>query len=179
MELGLRWIGSDLLLGGSLFHNRIERYIERIKIAPDELTFVNLTSGTLTGAEVEGMWHPGERWSVHWGGHRIVGRDQDDSPLADVPPDTLWAGADRRWQRWEAGVRLEWRDALSRPGSGEQSISSARLLTARVTLHLAEGWRLRLSGSNLLDESHFLSADEKATRAEERAFGVLLSWSGG
>ncbi len=178
-ELGLRWIGSDLLVGGSLFHNRIERYIERIKIAPDELTFVNLTSGTLTGAEVEGMWHPGERWSVHWGGHRIVGRDQDDSPLADVPPDTLWAGADRRWQRWEAGVRLEWRDALSRPGSGEQSISSARLLTARVTLHLAEGWRLRLSGSNLLDESHFLSADEKATRAEERAFGVLLSWSGG
>ncbi|MCZ6747022.1 MAG: TonB-dependent receptor, partial [Acidobacteria bacterium] len=150
-----------------------------VEIAPDLLTFVNLTSGTLVGLETEGTWHGETGWHATWGGQIIQGRDDDDQALADVSPDRVFAGVGRDRRRWGFDARLTWRAAKNDPGSSEKAIDAAALLGAFAFFRPAPAWRLELRGVNLLDEAYFPAADSKAQEAPGRTFGLFLTWSGG
>ncbi|TDI33545.1 MAG: TonB-dependent receptor [Acidobacteria bacterium] len=179
LEAGLQWLGRHVLISGSLFRTRISDFIERVEIAPDLLTFVNLTSGTLVGVETEGNWHGETGWHAIWGGQIVEGRDKDDRALADVSPDELFAGVGRDRQRWGFDTRLTWRAEKNDPGSSEKAIGSATLLSASAFFRPAPAWRLELRAVNLLDEAYFPAADTKAQEAPGRTFGIFLTWSGG
>lgn len=180
-EVGLRWLGERAFVRGAWFKTRIGDYIERIELAPDLLTFRNLTSGTLEGFEIEGLVELAPRTDLTWGGHRLSGRDDAGAPLADIPPDEL-----RLAFRVAAGVgqwaaQLRWRGGKDQLGSGEKEIPSAVLLGASLRLdagrHLGSGTELLLVASNLLDEDYFPAADRKASPAPGRSVGVSLVWS--
>jgi iron complex outermembrane receptor protein len=176
IDAGARWYGDKLFLSGYLFRNAIDDYVERIEVAPRELTFVNLTSGTIEGVELEGFLQLAEAWSVSFGGHSIRGRDDDDEPLADIPASSVFLGA--RWGRgkWSWDGRLEARQSKDDPGSGEQQIPSANLLSSSVSYEIQPGLRLALSGRNLLDEEYFNSADSDVPLSPTRSFGASLRW---
>ncbi len=173
---GLRWYGQQLFLAGYLFRNEIDDYIERIEVADQELTFVNLTSGTIEGVELEGFFKFDAVWSLEFGGHLMEGRDDDNRPLADIPAGSFYLGP--RWRRgaWSWEVRLEARQSKDDPGSGEKSIPSVNLLSGTVTWELAPGLALTLSARNLLDEEYFNSADSDVPLAAARSASLSFRW---
>ncbi len=178
VEAGAQWLGRSWLIQAMLFHTRIDDFIDRIEVAPDVRTFVNLTEGRIRGVELEGAWHGPAGWELAWGGHLMHGRDADGRPLADVSPDEVFVGAAQDSGRWGFNSRFTWRGAKSDAGSGEQAIGSAALLDLALVLKPAPAWRLELRGSNLLDTAYQPTADDKAQQAPGRAVGLFVSWSG-
>ncbi len=176
LDAGLRWYGDRLFLAGYVFRNEIDDYIERVAAAGGELTFVNLTAGTIAGVELEGFYQLPDDWSLSFGGHAIEGRDDADRPLADIPADSVFLGA--RWARgrWSWDGRLEARRSKGDPGAGEKPVPSAALLASSVGYELRTGLRLSVSARNLLDESYFNSADSDVPPAAGRSFAASLSW---
>ena len=81
--------------------------------------------------------------------------------------------AAHRWS-WEA--RLEQRDDIDRPGSGEKAIPGTTLLSASLGYRLRPDLTVTLSGANLLDEEYFNSADDKVPLAPGRSLGLALAW---
>lgn len=174
-EVSLAWQGTRVMLNGVVFNNRIDDYIERIDDPmTDQRTFLNLTSGTLRGVELQGLLIPSPNWLFTWGGHMIEGRDSDDNPLADVAVDSVYAGFGHRLDAWDFDARLELRNGKGDPGSGENAIGSAELLSASVAYDVSPGWRVALRGSNLFDETYHRSADRKDTLAAGRSFSIHL-----
>lgn len=173
VEVSLRWLGRRMLVHGALFHNQIDDYIER-EVAGDQVTFANLSSGTLRGLELQGQFRPTERWTVSFGGHVIEGRDEQRAPLADVPPDEIHLGFEHRRGAWSYDARLTSRAEKTDNGSGEKPIPSAELLRVGVGRRLGGAWSLSISGSNLLDEQYFRSADDKAAAAPGRSIGLQI-----
>jgi iron complex outermembrane receptor protein len=159
------------------FRNEIDDYIERVAIEPGVRTFVNLTSGTIQGLEAHGFVQATDRLRLSWDGQHVDGEDDRGEPLADVPADRLAAQADWRRGRWALQGRLQHRFAKDDPGSGEQPIPAADLLSAALAYELRDGFRLSLSGDNLLDETYLPSADEQSVPATERSVGVGVVWT--
>ena len=176
-DLGLRWVTERWLLSGAVFHNRIDDYIERVEVAPGQLTFVNLTDGTIAGIEVQGAWHPAPAWRLGFGGHLIDGDDDDGGSLADIPPGAVHVSVRHRHERWTVSTRWSYRDEKTDPGSGEKPIPDAHLVSASVAFQASPDWRLAVTGTNLLDEEYFPSADRKAVLAPGRSVGVTLTWA--
>jgi len=177
-EVSARLLARRSLVHLALFRNEIDDYIERVDVGGDVLTFVNLTSGTLQGAELQAVILPSERWRITLGGHLLRGRDEDGSPLADVPPHRLQAGLRHRRGLWTLETRLVHRGAKTDPGSAEKRIPSVDLWSAAVERAFSRAWSLSVTASNLLDEEYFRSADRKAPLAPERSFGIRLVRSG-
>ncbi|MFQ5349482.1 MAG: TonB-dependent receptor [Thermoanaerobaculia bacterium] len=176
LDLGLRWYGDRLYLAGYLFHNEIDDYIERLETAPQELTFRNLTAGTIEGLEAQGVLQIDERTVLSFGGHLLDGKDAAGGRLADIPADRLYLALRHRRTRWAWEGRWEERAAKRDPGSGEKPIPGASLLSAGVRYKIADGVELRLNGRNLLDESYFSSADDKVPLAPGRSVGIGVAW---
>ncbi len=177
-DLGLRWYGSKLFLSGQVFHQSIDDYIERIDVADGTRTFVNLSSGTIVGFEVEGFYQLHDHWLLSWNGHLLDGEDGDGQPLADIPADRFQFGIKYSRGDWQAQLQHQFRDAKDDPGSGEVEVPSADLLSASLRYHLSEGLALTLRAKNLLDEEYFNSADDRAALSPGRSVGLALSWSG-
>jgi iron complex outermembrane receptor protein len=173
-QVSARWLGQKALVNAAVFRNEIDDYIERVEIAEDLLTFRNLTSGTLEGVELQAIVLPTERWNVTFGGHLVRGRDDDDRPLADVPPYQASVELRHRRGEWSFETRLTHRAAKTDPGSAEKRLPSADELGAAVGYRFAETWSLTVTGSNLLDEEYFVAADRKAALAPERSVGIRI-----
>jgi iron complex outermembrane receptor protein len=177
-EISTRWLGRKALVSAAVFRNEIDDYIERVEIDEDVLTFLNLTSGTLQGVELQAIMKPVEDWDVTVGGHVVRGRDDDDRPLADVPPYRAYAELRHRRGAWSFNARLTHRLPKTDPGPAEKRIPSADELSAGIGYRVSDVWSLAVTGSNLLDEEYFPAADRKAPGAPERSFGVQLVRSG-
>jgi len=175
-ELGFAYKGSRLILRSAVFRNDINDYIERIEFAPDMLTFINLTSGKIDGVELSGVLRTGADWLVSFGGHLLEGRASDGSRLADVPPHEVWAEA--RWSRgkFRANLRLAHRATKDDPGSGENPIPSAELLSLSGRYQATPKWAFYAGVRNAFDELYFRSADDKAPPATGRTFSAGLVW---
>jgi iron complex outermembrane receptor protein len=176
VDLGLRWYGDRLYLSGYLFRNQIDDYIERIETAPGELTFRNLTAGTIEGLEAQGGLQLDPRTALSFGGHLLDGEDAAGGRLADIPADRVHLAVRHERDRWSVQGRWEERAARRDPGSGEKPIPGASLLSAGFRCRLSGGLELRLSGRNLLDERYFSSADEKVPLSPGRSVSLGISW---
>ena len=176
LEISLDWTGRRLFFGATVFQTEIADYIEREVVVDDLLTYRNLTSGRLRGFELQGLYLPGENWRVTYGGQYMRGRDDDDQPLADVPPDEIYLGFLRSRASWSFGSRLAYRAAKTDPGPAELARPSALLLRFTVDHRLSNDWTLSLTADNLLDEIYYPSADRKAPLAAGRSAGIMIGY---
>ena len=62
------------------------------------------------------------------------------------------------------------------PGNGEKDINSVQLLSAVIRYRTHNNLLFSISGSNLLNEKYFNSADRKSTFAVQRSIGFNASW---
>jgi len=175
-DLGVRHYGEKVYVEAFAFHNIIRNYIEQVDLTEDISTFQNLRSGTITGAEVDGLFVTGPVQLI-LGGAIQRGRDDDGLPLVDVPPARAKIGARFTKGRFMADVAVEERMKKDDPADGEKKIPGATLVFLKVGVDLGSGLALRLSGENLLNEDYFRSADRKAPEAPGRSFGLALRWT--
>jgi iron complex outermembrane receptor protein len=176
-DAGVRYFGERLFVAAYAFRNEIDDYIERISVEPGVRTFVNLTSGTLTGVEMNGFYQATDALRLSWDGQAIEGEDDGGAPLADVPPDRVALQGDWRRGRWALQGRLQHRFEKDEPGPGEQPVPSADILSAALAYEIRDGFRLSLTGDNLLDETYLPSADEQSVPAPERSIGLGVTWT--
>ncbi len=176
-DLGLRYYGERLFVEVFGFRNEIDDYTEQVEIEPGVETFVNLTSGTLEGFDLDGSFAMTQHWSLAWSGTRVRGESDAGSPLADVPGDRAALGARLTQGPWRGAARFEHRFAKDDPGPGELAIASADLASASLGYRFERGVTLRLYGTNLLDETYQPSADELAVPAPGRSIGVGVGWA--
>ncbi len=179
IDVGMRYYGSRFFIAGGAFSNSIEDYVERVEVEEEQLTFVNLTSGDLKGLELEMSYTSSNGLDLSLGGHTIEGRSDANVPLADVPPDRIFAEVE--WERggWRWRSRWDHRFAKGDPGSGETAIAAAELVSAAVAYRLDNGLVVSLAGRNLLDETYFSSADDKAAMSRGRSLTLTLGWRDG
>ena len=176
-DVGLRYFSERLYSSVYLFRNEIDDYVERIDLEPGVRTFVNLTSGTIDGVEADGFFQVRPELRIGWRGQWIDGEDDAGAPLADVPANRVAVDARYDWGHWAYAVRLQHRFEKDDPGSGEKVVPEADLLSASVSYEIRDGFSVRLTGDNLLDETYFPSADRRAVPAEERSIGVGVRWT--
>jgi len=176
VDLGLRWYGRRLFFAAHVFRLRIDDYVERVDLEDETRTFVNLSSGTVEGLELEGFYELSERVLLSWSGHLQDGEDVGAAPLADVPADRVGMTLQWRQGRWESRLTCQLRARKDDPGSGERAIPGAELLSAALKIRLAGDWTLVVRGRNLLDEVYWNVADDKATFAAGRSLGLGLVW---
>ncbi len=176
-DLGLRYFGERLYLEAFGFRNEIDDYTEQVEIEPGVETFVNLTSGTLEGFDLDGSFAVTPRWTLAGSGSRVRGEGDNGAPLVDLPADRVALGLRGSQGSWQLAARLEHRFDKDDPGPSEVAIAAADLISASLGYQFEHGVTVRLYGTNLLDETYQPSADELAVPAPGRSIGVGVSWS--
>ncbi len=185
VEMSLRVVGRRFALTGSGYRNRITDYIERVTLSPGVLGFVNVTSGRIVGAELDGFIALGSTansvssWRLEGSGHWIEGEANDGSTLADIPANRLRTGLVWSQSRWSSRASLEWRARKDEFGPTERAIPSALVLDAALTYKLNPSIDLSLELQNGTDESYFPAADDRAPLAMGRSIGLSVRWAGG
>lgn len=177
VDAGLRWFGKKTFWSAQIFSQEVDDYIERITLDDGRRTFVNLSSGTIEGFELEGFYTVDEHWQLLWSGHWLEGESDDGLPLADIPSNRLRLGGVYRQGPWEGRLSLQYRADKDDPSSGEVPLEEAWLVDASLRWELNEGIALTLRGRNLLGEEYRNSADDKVTIAPGRSVGLSLSWA--
>ena len=176
LEAGFRWTGRRVTVAAYAFQTQVDDFIERVEIQPDVFTFVNLREGTIDGVELETYAQATSELRLTLAAAYMNGEDGEGAPLEDVPPQRVTLGVD--WARSFFGCRMEgqWRASKDDPGPGEKAIPSAVLLSAAARFELPQGFALSVSGSNLLNEAYFSSADAKVPLSPGRGFGIGFVW---
>lgn len=178
VDLGLRFYSTSTFVSAQIFRLEIDDYIERVSLdGGDTRTFVNLTSGTLEGFELEGFTQLADAWRLDWAGAIIDGEADDGTPLADVAANRVSLGLTYGGERWDARLRAQLRDGKDDPGSGEVAIDGATLVSAAVSYDVTPELKITVRGDNLLDEEYVSSADDQSSAAPGRSVGVGLTWT--
>ena len=177
VDAGVRRYGSETFLGVYLFRNEIDDYIERIEVEEGVRSFVNLTSGTIEGAEIEGFWEVSSNLRLSVAGHLMDGESDAGAPLADVPADRIELSGSWRRGRWTVNGSWQRRAEKDDPGPGEQAIPAADLVRLAATWRWTEALSLIVGGKNLLDETYFNSADDRLPPAPGRTAELAVRWS--
>ncbi len=173
-DVGLRWTGRKAFAEFSAHHTVVDDYIERIDFG-EVRRFENVESGSISGAEISGSWHPSSVWTFNWGGHVLDGDGDNGAPLADIPSDRLWVESVWSRERWAVKPRFEQRLEKSDTSSGELPLDGASLLSVRVEYSAKSGvWSFFTD--NALDETYRNAADDKLPAASGRSFGVAWAW---
>jgi iron complex outermembrane receptor protein len=177
VDVGVRRYGGRTFVAVYVFRNEIDDYIERISLPDGRRTFVNLTSGTIEGVEVEAFWEarPGLRLAVT--GHRMAGESAAGEALADVPADRAELSGAWTWGAWAVDGAWQRRVEKDDPGPGEQAIPAADLVSLAASYRIAPGWRLTVAGKNLLDETYFNAADDALPPMPGRSLELGIRWA--
>jgi iron complex outermembrane receptor protein len=177
VDVGVRRYGGRTFVAVYLFRNEIDDYVERISLPDGRRTFVNLTSGTIEGVEVEAFWEarPGLRLAVT--GHRMAGESAAGEALADVPANRAELSGAWTWGAWAVDGAWQRRVEKDDPGPGEQAIPAADLVSLAASYRIAPGWRLTVAGKNLLDETYFNAADDALPPMPGRSLELGIRWA--
>ena len=161
----------------SVFYNRVENYIERMRAEDGSLTYQNLRSGRIWGFDGEvslgGTNQIKQRIKWQWQrGKADNGEFLDDLP----PPEVSYTGT---WHSvyFYVAVDLAYRFKRSDHGPSEVPLGSSFIGGARITWDLSPHWSASLAVSNGFDRTYRVSADEDAPLANKRAAHLTLRWT--
>jgi iron complex outermembrane receptor protein len=177
-DAGVRFFGRRLFAAAYLYRTAIDDYIERVELEPGVQTFVNLSSGTIEGIEVEGFCQATDELRLELAGQTTDSEADDGSPLAEAPSDRFTLGGTYARDAWGAALRWQHRFDKNDPGPGEVSIDGADIVSASLSYTLSNGLAVMVFGNNLLDETYLPTADELAVPAAGRSVGIGLRWGG-
>ena len=177
-DIGARFFGSRVFAAVYLYRTAIDDYIERIDIEPGVRTFVNLTSGTITGLELESFYQATDELQLQLTGQITDGEADDGSPLAESPADRFTLGGTYARGAFSGSLHWQHRFAKDDPGPGEVATESAEIVSASLQYIMSDGLALILFADNLLDETYLPTADDLAVPAAGRSVGVGIRWGG-
>jgi iron complex outermembrane receptor protein len=131
-DAGVRFFGRRLFAAAYLYRTSIDDYIERVELEPGVQTFVNLSSGTIEGFEIESFYQATEGLRLELAGQVTESEADDGSALAETPSDRFTLGGSYARNAWAAALRWQHRFDKSDPGPGEVSIDGADIVSASL-----------------------------------------------
>jgi iron complex outermembrane receptor protein len=176
-DLGIRLDSPKIFASGYYFYNRISDYVERVELKDDFYTFLNLTRGAIQGFEWETALALQEKTSLYFRGHFLTGEDDRGTPLSDIPVHRFAVGFRREETKvLTHGAEWQFRGRKNNPGSGEQKIDSANLLSAFLGFRLIPSVHASVAISNVLNDLYHPTADRKAAFAPGRSIAISVNW---
>jgi iron complex outermembrane receptor protein len=173
---GIRFHQSDAFAGVYVFRNRIEDFIDRVSTTGDAFTFVNQPAVTIQGFELEGVYsYAPFRFFSNF--HKILGSNQSDADVNDIPPTRLLAGIEYENSQWSGSLEFIRQFRKSDPGSVEFALDPAFLIDLKAGYKFSPNIEVSFSGSNLTDETYFASADNRAPLSIGRSFSLEFALS--
>jgi len=176
----------DLALRGSVGRTRLAVYgyqyrihdlIERFQVGND-FFFRNRGEEKIWGAELEASFEMTKTLAARFGASVVRGRIvDDDSPAADIPPDTATFSLVQTLARWWWRVGLVGVARKDDFGPTETATPGHGQVDAGAGVALGKGFEIRVLGSNLTDASYPGSPDAAAVLAPGRSFSVTLGAS--
>lgn len=174
-DVGLRYGAQDKQFSVNVYHQKVTDYIERIEVAPGLLTYRNLNSGVIYGAEFDANFVLNEQWQLGLGGMLVNGKDDDGDILSDIPANRLQGRAQYFANGWSLDFSLQYRLSKDDFGSGEKATPAAWVGKLGFKQALDDNFDLSIFVDNAFDEEYFSSSDDVAPYAEGRSFGVRLT----
>ena len=155
--------------------------IERYSTQTDFFFFRNRGRARVRGFEAEMQARLGWNVSMESSFQAVRGRAlDDDAYLDDIPPETLaiQVRKDFGTRGAFAQVRTAFFAEDTRPGPTERVAPGYTLLDAAGGITVIEGFELRLSARNLLNDDHLASQDVRAVPAPGRsvAFTAVVNF---
>ena len=161
---------------GSLFRTRVRDYIERIAIADRVLSFSNLTSGTIEGAEVSVDYGVSDAWSISLQGHWLNGEDSRNQNLADINPPRVGIHLNYTNSWGNLHVAYRHRFATDRVGDQELAIDGFDRLSGSLLIKISSNFELKLWADNILNDKFRLTPDELSPLSAQRGYGLSILW---
>ena len=179
VELGVKMETAQFSGSISAYHNRLDDYIERLRLGPQLRSFRNLDTATIEGIEATLNWRPSNHWQHRMSYQWQQGEDTAGNWLADLHP-VEWRYL-ARWRHAELGVSLDvtHRESRANTGPGETPLAAATLASVSLDWVIGPAWQLSLSANNGFDTRWVASADEEAAFQPGRTIGLRLVWQGG
>jgi iron complex outermembrane receptor protein len=114
IDIGAEASMGNWTVGGSVYYDRVQDYILRDLargqdgvLLSDDATIYRNVNATLTGFEVSGKVRLPESWTVAAQTAFTYGQnEEDDRPLAQIPPLELTATVEKRTTDWMMGLRM-------------------------------------------------------------------------
>ena len=175
-DFGIEWKIRDKRFLASIFKTHFKDYIDRIETAPEQLTFVNKEDGVIEGVEGEYHWDISQQLEFDLVATFINGKNTDKEPISDIPSDRVGISLKYHLELLTTKFGLQHRLKKSNPGSGELRTEAATIGELSFTYQPNHQWQISLYAKNLFDERYVSSADDLATLAEGRNFGVNILW---
>lgn len=175
LDLGITRKSDFYSLSLHFFYNMIDGYIERVEINDDLFTFVNLTSGTIYGTELEGKVDFFDNMSLTFNANWMQGKDEAGNNLNNLAANQLFFAYEYKPSNWKFGIQLQSILRKDDVGSGEFSRPSTNILSTSIGLEVNKNISITLFGTNLLNESYFNSTDKKAAQESGRSLGFQIN----
>jgi outer membrane receptor protein involved in Fe transport len=175
-DFGVEWKIRDKRFLASIFKTHFKDYIDRVETAPEQLTFVNKEDGVIEGVEGEYHWDISQQLEFDLVATFINGKNTDREPISDIPSDRLGVSLNYHLEQITTKLGIQHRFKKSTPGSGELVTQAATIAEFSISYRPNHQWQVSLFAKNLFDEQYVSSADDLATLAEGRNFGISVQW---
>jgi len=175
-DLGVRSRWAGAVVTAQIYQQLV------IQNSPQINSYVNLTSGRIDGLELDARWSLSDTLTLDLTAHRIRGKADDGSDLADIPADRWQLGLSQQFnlsqQMQECALALSWtwRQRKSDVGADEIELDRAEYGEASVKCAVGQHWHIATVVSNASDEVYLTNADSQAALAPGRRISVRLAW---
>jgi len=178
LDLGYARQDGNWGVEAHVWRNVVDDLIQLTDIAPDVNGYANISSGSLHGAEATLGWAtPAPGLTLRASGAVVRGHDETGRPLYGMPPVSAELEAKYTQGDFVLGARYAHRWTMDRPGFEELERDAVDVVDADLHWQLNPSLGLQFYVRNAFDEDYYATSDELSTFAQERAFGVNVTWT--
>ena len=178
LDLGYAWHDGNWGVEAHVWRNVVDDLIQLTDIAPDVNGYANIGTGALHGAEATLGWATPAPGLVLSAGAAVVrGHDETGRPLYGIPPVSGEFEAKYTHGDFVIGTRYAHRWTMDRPGFEEVERDAVDVVDADLRWRLTPSFAVQFYLRNAFDEDYYATSDELSTFAQERAFGINVTWT--
>ena len=155
----------------ALFVQKIDNYIERLRISSELRQYRNLDEARIQGINYQ--WQTqfsGDDvdWKINVGGQWLWGEDQNNNPVADITPAQHRLSLSFFGEQNNGFVAITHRQASDEVVNDELTTPGITIIDAGYQWHINEQLKLSLNLNNLTDKLYVTSRDDLAPFARGR-----------
>ena len=158
------------------YQQAFDDYIERINLPDESRTYINLSEGTIEGAELSFRLPFNTSWYSEFSAQHVRGEDGNGNALSQIPADRFAALLGYRLDVCQLEVRWTWRDSKTDIGSDERAFDDSDYGDISAACDVGKNWQVSIVTRNASDELYRLNADDQAAFAQGRTIQLSVEW---
>jgi iron complex outermembrane receptor protein len=178
-ELNLAFENKSSRASLSLFTQRIDHYIERLRVDSETRQYRNLNWAEISGINYQWQhafdWQSLD-WTLNLGGQWIRGEDQASADIADIPPAQHRISMRAQHENSQGFVALTHRQSSDHQVDGELPTSAVTTIDAGYSHTITANIQLSLKFTNLTDKLYITLRDDVAPYARGRDVHLSMEY---